>query len=53
MSKTGLTAAAGWCVGMVVDRVRQKYVVVVLGSKTKAARFSTVKTTMTRYVVDN
>jgi D-alanyl-D-alanine endopeptidase (penicillin-binding protein 7) len=53
MSKTGLTAAAGWCVGMVVDRARQQYVVVVLGSKTKAARFSTVKTTMTRYVVDN
>jgi D-alanyl-D-alanine endopeptidase (penicillin-binding protein 7) len=53
MSKTGLTAAAGWCVGMVVDRAKQRYVLVVLGSKTKAARFSTVKTTMTKYIADN
>ena len=53
MSKTGLTSAAGWCVGMIVDRSKKEYIVVVLGSKNKAARLATVKTVLSRHVLDN
>lgn len=43
VSKTGLTSAAGWCVGMMAQQNGQKYVVVVLGSKSKQRRLDTVK----------
>jgi D-alanyl-D-alanine endopeptidase (penicillin-binding protein 7) len=46
VSKTGLTTAAGWCVGMVVEQNQQQYVVVVLGSKNKQQRLDTVKDTV-------
>lgn len=43
VSKTGLTSAAGWCVGMMAKQGGQNYVVVVLGSKTKQQRLDAVK----------
>lgn len=53
VSKTGLTSAAGWCVGMVVEQNRQKYVVVVLGSRNKRERLETVKDIRYNHIVDN
>ena len=52
VSKTGLTAAAGWCVGMVVEQNQQQYVVVVLGAKNKKQRLDTVKDIRYNHVVD-
>ena len=52
VSKTGLTSAAGWCVGMVVEQNRQQYVIVVLGSKNKTERLKTVKDIRYNHVVD-
>lgn len=52
VSKTGLTSAAGWCVGMVVEQDRQEYVIVVLGSKNKNERLKTVKDIRYNHVVD-
>jgi D-alanyl-D-alanine endopeptidase (penicillin-binding protein 7) len=52
VSKTGLTAAAGWCVGMVVEQNQQQYVVVVLGAKNKQQRLNTVKEIRYNNVVD-
>lgn len=43
VSKTGLTSAAGWCVGMLAQQNGQKFAVVVLGSKSKQHRLATVK----------
>lgn len=52
VSKTGLTSAAGWCVGLVVEQNAQQYVIVVLGSRNKAERLSTVKDIMYNHVLD-
>jgi len=52
VSKTGLTTAAGWCVGMVVEQNRQQYVIVVLGAKNKQQRLDTVKDIRYNHVVD-
>lgn len=52
VSKTGFTSAAGWCVGMVVEKDRQIYVVVVLGSRTKQERFETAKRLMINHIPD-
>jgi D-alanyl-D-alanine endopeptidase (penicillin-binding protein 7) len=52
VSKTGLTASAGWCVGMVVEQNRQQYVVVVLGSRNKRERLETVKDIRYNHIVD-
>lgn len=52
VSKTGLTNAAGWCVGMVVEQNQQQYVIVVLGSKNKKQRLDTVKDIRYNHVVD-
>ena len=52
VSKTGLTAAAGWCVGMVVEQNKQQYIVVVLGSKNKNERLNTVKNIRYNHVLD-
>lgn len=52
VSKTGWTTPAGWCVGMVVEKDRQVYVVVVLGSKTKQERFETARRLMINHIPD-
>ena len=52
VSKTGLTSAAGWCVGMLVEQDKQQYVVVVLGSKNKQERLKTVNNIRYNHVVD-
>ena len=52
VSKTGLTSSAGWCVGMVVEQNKQKYVVVVLGSRNKRERLETVKNIRYNHIVD-
>lgn len=52
VSKTGLTNAAGWCVGMVVEQNKQKYVVVVLGSRNKRERLETVKNIRYNHIAD-
>ena len=52
VSKTGFTSAAGWCVGMVVEKDRQVYIVVVLGSRTKQERFETARRLMINHVPD-
>jgi D-alanyl-D-alanine endopeptidase (penicillin-binding protein 7) len=52
VSKTGLTSAAGWCVGLVVEQNNQQYVVVVLGAKNKADRIATVKDVLYNHILD-
>lgn len=52
VSKTGYTTPAGWCVGMVVEKDRQIYVIVVLGSKTKQERYETAKRLMINHIPD-
>jgi D-alanyl-D-alanine carboxypeptidase len=52
VSKTGLTSAAGWCVGMAVNQHQDQYVIVVLGSPNKAHRFTIVKDAMYNHVLD-
>lgn len=53
VSKTGYTTPAGWCVGMVVEKDRQIYTVVVLGSKTKQARYDTAKRLLINHIPDH
>lgn len=53
VSKTGLTNAAGWCVGLQIDRNQKKYVIVVLGAKNKQSRYATIKTMLAKYTGDN
>ena len=50
--KTGLTNAAGWCLAMAVENKDQKYLLVVLGSKTKQARLQAVERIMYNHVID-
>ena len=52
VSKTGYTTPAGWCVGMVVERDRQIFVIVVLGSKTKQARTDEARLLMINHIPD-
>jgi D-alanyl-D-alanine endopeptidase (penicillin-binding protein 7) len=52
VSKTGLTSAAGWCVGMAVNQRHEQYVIVVLGAPNKAHRFEVVKDMMYNHVLD-
>ena len=52
ISKTGLTLAAGWCVGMLAEQHGNQYIVVVLGSKNKKERLDTVKEIRYNHVVD-
>ena len=51
-SKTGLTSAAGWCLGMAVENKDQKYLLVVLGAKSKQSRLQTVEQLMYNHVID-
>jgi serine-type D-Ala-D-Ala endopeptidase (penicillin-binding protein 7) len=52
VSKTGLTSPAGWCVGMMAQQSGQKYIVVVLGSKSKQRRLDLVKDIRYNHFVD-
>lgn len=52
VSKTGLTNAAKWCVGLVSEQDKQQYVIVVLGSPNKSERLKTVKDVMYNHVLD-
>ena len=52
VSKTGFTNPAGWCVGLVVVKDEKKYVVVVLGAKSKQKRIDTIEEVLYNYVVD-
>ena len=52
VSKTGLTSAAGWCVGLVVQQNNKPYVIVVLGSANKTQRLQTVKNIIYNHVLD-
>jgi D-alanyl-D-alanine endopeptidase (penicillin-binding protein 7) len=52
VSKTGLTSAAGWCVGMVVNQNSQRYVIVVLGSRNKRERLETVNSIRYNHIDD-
>lgn len=52
ISKTGLTSAAGWCVGMLAEHHGNQYIVVVLGSKNKKERLDTVKEIRYNHVID-
>jgi D-alanyl-D-alanine carboxypeptidase len=52
VSKTGLTSAAGWCVGMFVEQNKKQHVVVVLGSRNKTERLNTVKNIRYNHIVD-
>lgn len=51
VTKTGLTNAAGWCVGLVVEEQGQNYYIVILGSKNKQSRLDKVKELMYNYVI--
>ena len=52
VSKTGLTNAAGWCVGLYAEHKRQEYVLVVLGSQNKKTRLDTIKNIQRHYIVE-
>lgn len=52
VSKTGYTNSAGWCVGLVVMKENKKYVVVILGAKSKKQRLDIVDEVLYNYVVD-
>ena len=52
VSKTGFTTPAGWCVGMIVEQGRDVYVIVVLGSRTKALRHITAREIMVNHIPD-
>jgi len=52
VSKTGFTNPAGWCVGLVVVKDNKKYVVVVLGAKSKRKRADAIDEVLYNYVVD-
>lgn len=52
VSKTGFTNPAGWCVGLVVVKDEKKYVVVILGAKSKQKRIDTVEEVLYNYVID-
>jgi D-alanyl-D-alanine endopeptidase (penicillin-binding protein 7) len=52
VSKTGFTNPAGWCVGLVVMKDKMKYIVVILGEKSKQQRIDMVEEVLYNYVVD-
>lgn len=53
VSKTGLTSIAGWCVGMVIERAGQTYIMIVLGAKNKLDRLKTVEAIMYNHVINH
>ena len=52
VSKTGFTNAAGWCVGMVVEAQGQRFIVVILGARTKQERFDIAKEVVYNHLRD-
>jgi D-alanyl-D-alanine endopeptidase (penicillin-binding protein 7) len=52
VSKTGWTNAAGWCVGMVVEAQGQRFIVVILGARSKQERFDIAKEVMYNHLRD-
>ncbi len=52
VSKTGFTNPAGWCVALLVQRNKQTFVVVVLGTENKARRLDTVRDLMYNHIND-
>jgi len=52
VSKTGFTNPAGWCVALLVERNKQTFAVVVLGSENKSRRLDTVRDLMYNHVND-
>lgn len=50
LSKTGSTTAAGWCVGMLANHHQQQWVIVTLGSRSKAGRLITVQNLVTQHL---
>lgn len=51
-SKTGFTNASGWSVGMILERHGQRFVVVVLGARTKEERYNLAKDLIKRHFAD-
>jgi serine-type D-Ala-D-Ala endopeptidase (penicillin-binding protein 7) len=51
-SKTGFTNASGWSVGMILERQGQRFVVVVLGARTKEERYNLAKDLIKRHFAD-
>lgn len=53
VSKTGLTSKAGWCLATVVERAGQKYIMVILGAKTKLERLKTAEQIMYNHIINH
>lgn len=52
VSKTGYTRAAGWSVGLVVESQGQRFIVVVLGARSKQERFDIAKDVVYNHLLD-
>ena len=52
VSKTGFTNPAGWCVALLVEKNKQTFAVVVLGTENKARRLDTVRDLMYNHIND-
>jgi D-alanyl-D-alanine endopeptidase (penicillin-binding protein 7) len=52
VSKTGFTNAAGWCVGMVVEAQSQRFIVVILGARSKQERFDIAREVVYNHLRD-
>lgn len=53
VSKTGFTNAAGWNVGLVVQKSKQQFVLVILGAKSKEERYKIAKEILYNHIRDN
>ena len=53
IGKTGLTNAAGWCISLLVAQQNKNYAIIVLGSKNKNERTTTVKDIMHNHVLNS
>lgn len=53
VSKTGFTNAAGWNVGLVVQKANQRFALVVLGAKSKQERLRIAKEILYNHLRDN
>jgi len=53
VSKTGFTNPAGWCVALLVEKNKQIFAVVVLGSENKSKRLDTVNNLMYNHISDS
>jgi D-alanyl-D-alanine endopeptidase (penicillin-binding protein 7) len=51
-SKTGFTNAAGWNVGMIIERQGKRFVVVILGAKSKEHRYNLAKSLIEKHFAD-